>query len=86
MSTKTKQQAIKAATTGAFTLVGFQFFTILLIKGWRILPVEAAIALTVGCFLGWTVLPRNLGTCVKIGVITGLIAGYALIVLMEKDV
>jgi hypothetical protein len=86
MTPKTKLRAIMAAVTGACSLIGFQFFIMFLMRGWRFFPVEASIALAVGGLMGWAAFPKSVGKCVKVGIITGLAAGYALVILMGKKV
>jgi len=86
MHPKTKLRVIMAATTAAFAFTGFQFFVLLLIKGWRIYPLELAVAVAVGGLLGWAASPKTTGKCVQIGTITGLVLGYTLIILLDKKV
>ena len=74
------------ATTAAFTFVGFQLFIMLLIKTWRVYPMELTIAVAIGAFLGWSVFPKSVGKCIKIGVITGLVLGYALVIMASKSI
>ena len=86
MTPKTKLRAIMAATSAGFSFIGFQLFVMFLIKGWRIYPIELAIAVAVGGLMGWAAFPKTGGKCVQLGTITGLVAGYALIILMGKKV
>ena len=75
-----------AATTGGFSFIGFQLFVLFLIKGWRVYPLELAAAIVVGGLLGWASNPKSVGKCTQIGVITGLVSGYALIIMLGKKV
>ena len=84
--TKAKLRAVMSAVTAGMSFVGFQLFVLFLIKGWRVYPLELAIAVTLGSLLGWAAFPKSVGKCTQLGVITGLIAGYALIILMGKKV
>ena len=75
-----------SAVTAGMSFVGFQLFVLFLIKGWRVYPLELAIAIAVGSLLGWAAFPKSVGKCTQLGVITGLIAGYALIIMLGKKV
>ena len=75
-----------AAITAGYSFVGFQLFILFLIKGWRLFYVEAVIAIAVGGLLGWAAFPKTLGKCIQLGAITGLILGYALVILASKKV
>ena len=86
MTPKGKLRAIMAAMTAACSFVGFQLFILFLIKGWRLFYTEAAIAIAVGGLLGWAMFPKTPGKCIKIGVITGLVLGYGLVILASKKV
>lgn len=86
MNPRTKQRTIMAVATAGFCLTGFQFFVIGLMQGWRFFAAEAAIATAIGGLMGWAAFPKTGGKCIKIGVITGLILGYALIILSGKKV
>ncbi len=86
MTPTAKLRAIMAAVTAAFSFVGFQLFIIFLMKTWRLFYTEAAIAVAVGGLLGWAFFPKTPGKCVKIGVITGLVLGYALVIMASKKV
>ena len=83
---KAKLRAGMAATTAAFSLVGFQLFIMFLMKGWRVYPLELGIAIAAGGLLGWATFPKSAGKCVQIGVITGLVLGYALVIMASKKV
>ena len=83
---KAKLRAGMAATTAAFSFTGFQLFIMFLMKGWRLFYMEAAIAIVVGGLLGWAMFPKSVGKCIKIGVITGLVLGYGLVIMASKSV
>lgn len=75
-----------AVTSGGFSFVGFQLFVLLIMKGWRVYPTEMLAATVIGSLLAWAVFPKSVGKCVQIGVITGLVVGYVLIILLEKKI
>ena len=85
-SPKAKLRAGMAAITAAFSFVGFQLFILFLMKGWRLYYTELAIAVAAGGLLGWAMFPKSVGKCVQIGVITGLVLGYALVIMASKKV
>ena len=83
---KAKLRAGMAAVTAGFRFVGFQLFILFLMKSWRLFYTEAAIAIAVGGLLGWAMFPKSVGKCIKIGVITGLVLGYGLVIMASKSV
>ena len=86
MTPKAKLRAGMAATTAAFSFIGFQLFIMFLMKAWRLFYMEAGIAIAAGAVLGWAFFPKTPGKCIKIGVITGLVLGYALVIMASKKV
>ena len=86
MNPKTKLRTGMAAVTAGFSFVGFQLFIMFLMKAWRLFYMEAAIAIAVGGLLGWAAFPKTPGKCVQLGVITGLVLGYVLVIMASKKV